>query len=90
MRAALQICEYGDLIMIGCGLLILIGAFRDWDWIFGDVSTATYRLDKLDGIINIFGRKTGGIAAGAGAALMIVFGTVWAMLCLYEVIRPQS
>ena len=73
---------WGGLFMIGCGLLFLMAAIRDWNWVFGNVSKTTYSLAKLDGIINKFGRKTGRVFAGIGGVVVILCGIGWTYLCI--------
>ena len=74
---------WAGLVLIAFGILILIGAIRNWDWIFKP-SPVTYSLAKLDGIINTFGRTTGRIVAGIGSVLVILFGIGWIMFCFYQ------
>jgi predicted transporter len=49
---------YGFFLFL-LGLLFLLGAIFDWNWIYGNVSPVNYNLEKIDGIVNFFGRKAG-------------------------------
>lgn len=80
---------WGGLFFILIGILFLIGAIKDWNWIFGNVSPTTYNLRKLDGIINMFGRKTGRVFAGIGGVLIIICGIVWLYACVYITLLNQ-
>jgi len=58
------------------GLLLLLGSIYNWNWLFGDVSKATYSAGKLDGLINLFGRKAARIIFGA-ISLVILFAGIF-------------
>ncbi len=75
---------WGAIFFIGVGIMFIIGAIKDWNWLFGDVSPVTYNLSKLDGIINLFGRKTGRIISGIGGFILILIGIGWGILCFYK------
>jgi preprotein translocase subunit SecF len=64
------------------GLLFLLASIFDWNWIFGDVSAATYDTGKLDGLINLFGRKTARIIFGAIGAIVFLSGILAAWSAL--------
>lgn len=73
---------WGGILISGLGIMLLIGAFKDWNWLFGEVSGATYDLRKLDGIINMFGRKTGRVVTGIAGFILIPIGIGWFVLCI--------
>jgi hypothetical protein len=56
------------------GVVLLIAAIKDANWLFGDVSGVTYSLKKIDGWVNLFGRKTARIIAGVFDVIMILAG----------------
>lgn len=62
------------LICIAIGVFFLLAAIFNWNWIFGDVSPSTYDLKKIDGWINIFGRKTARIVASLIGIFIIFIG----------------
>ena len=64
------------------GLFFLLAAIYDWKIIYGDVSTVTYNLNKIDGWINMFGKKTARVIGGAFSVLLILLGIVICWLCL--------
>jgi len=59
------------------GVVVLISAIIDANWLFGDVNTTTYNLEKIDGWVNFFGRKPARIIAGVFAVLTILGGLFW-------------
>ena len=65
------------------GSFFLMAAVFNWNIVFGDVSTVTYNMRKIDGWINMFGKKTARIAVGAIGALFIAGGLVWVVACLF-------
>jgi len=64
------------------GLFLLLGSIFNWNWIFGDVSPATYSLRKIDGLINLFGRKTARVIFGAISSVIILLGVLIIWLSL--------
>ena len=62
-------------ILVGVGLLI--AAWMDANWLFGDVNSNTYSLKKLDGWVNMFGRKTARVVAGIMSIIIVLAGVVW-------------
>ena len=58
------------------GLVLFLGSVFDWNWLYGDVSPATYSIGKLDGLINIFGRKTARILFGAFSFFIFLVGVL--------------
>ncbi|MDR2204810.1 MAG: immunity 17 family protein [Flavobacteriaceae bacterium] len=66
---------FGALIAL-MGLLLFLGSVFDWNWIFGDVSRTTYSLTKLDGWVNLFGRKTARIIFGTVSFFVFLVGVL--------------
>ena len=68
---------YG-IFFILLGVFLLLGAIFDWNWLFGNVSQ-TFNTRKIDGLVNLFGRKTARVVFGALCFLIIFCGvlTVW-------------
>jgi flagellar biosynthesis protein FlhB len=60
-------------------LVLFLGAVFDWNWLFGDVSRATYSLSKIDGWVNIFGRKTARIVFGALCLFIVIISGLMAV-----------
>lgn len=69
---------YFGLVIIALGIILLISAIRGSKWLFEkDVSGATYSLDKIDGWINMFGKKTARVVTGITSVILILAGIVW-------------
>ena len=66
--------HYIGLFIALVGVVLLIAAIKDANWLFGDVSGVTYSLKKIDGWVNLFGRKTARIIAGVFDVIMILAG----------------
>ncbi len=64
------------LVIIGIGLLLT--AIYDGEWLFGN--TRLYNLQKVDGWVNFFGRKTARIFVGIMAFVLMASGIVWAII----------
>jgi hypothetical protein len=62
------------------GVVCLISAIKDANWLFGNVSGLDYNLKKIDGWVNFFGRKTARIIAGFFSVLAILAGIVWFLI----------
>ena len=69
---------YG-IFLILLGLFLLSGAIFDWNWLFGNVSPTNYNANKIDGLVNLFGRKTARVVFGALCLFVILGGIlmVW-------------
>lgn len=59
------------------GVVGLISAITDANWLFGDVNTTTYNLKKIDGWVNFFGRNTARVISGVFSVIVIVAGIFW-------------
>jgi hypothetical protein len=69
---------YFGIIIIVFGIVLLISAIKGSKWLFEkDVSGSTYSLDKIDGWINIFGKKTARIMVAISSVILILSGIVW-------------
>jgi hypothetical protein len=62
------------------GLVMLVSAIVDANWLFGDVNTLDYNLKKIDGWVNFFGRRNARIISGIGSALTILAGIAWFLI----------
>ena len=64
--------EYGYLFVAACGLLILLGAILDWDWVLqGDG-----RIMNIAWISNMFGRTIARILMGIVGSIILALGTL--------------
>lgn len=64
--------EYGYLFVAACGLLILLGAILDWDWVLqGDG-----RIMNIAWISNMFGRTIARILIGIVGSIILALGTL--------------
>jgi hypothetical protein len=59
------------------GVVLLISAIKDANWLFGNVNTLDYNLKKVDGWVNFFGRKAARVIVGFMSILVILAGIVW-------------
>jgi hypothetical protein len=73
--------EYFGFFFVFVGVLCLVSAIKDANWLFGNVSGVDYNLKKIDGWVNFFGRKTARVIAGIMSVLTILAGIVW--FCAY-------
>lgn len=69
--------HYLGLFFALLGVIGLVCAIMDVNWLFGDVNTVTYNLKKIDGWVNFFGRKPARIIAGAFSIVIILSGLFW-------------
>ncbi len=69
--------HYLGLFFALLGIIGLVCAIMDVNWLFGDVNTVTYNLKKIDGWVNFFGRKPARIIAGAFSCVIILAGLFW-------------
>ncbi|WP_156032811.1 immunity 17 family protein [Prevotella sp. 10(H)] len=60
------------LFLMAIGIFFLLACIFDWKIVFGDVNRNTYNLRKIDGIINMFGRKTARVVSGVVAVFIIL------------------
>jgi hypothetical protein len=70
------------VLIVAAGILLLLAAVCNWNWLFGDVTPMTYNTGKIDGMVNLFGRKTARIVCGILSVLTIAGGLVWIWLAL--------
>ena len=66
-----QLCkEYGYLFVAACGLLFLLGAIPNWDWVLeGDG-----RIMNIAWISNVFGRTVARILVGVSGGIVLAVG----------------
>ena len=69
--------HYFGFFIVFVGVLVLLAAIFDWNWLFGNVNTLDYNMKKIDGWVNIFGRKTARIISGVFSVLVILCGLFW-------------
>lgn len=69
--------HYLGLFFALIGVVCLIAAIVDANWLFGDVNTTTYNLRKIDGWVNFFGRKPARIISGVFSVVVILSGLFW-------------
>jgi uncharacterized membrane protein YidH (DUF202 family) len=72
--------HYFGFFIVFVGVLVLLAAIFDWNWLFGNVSGVTYNLKKIDGWVNWFGRRNARIISGVFAVLLILGGLFWFLL----------
>ena len=71
----------GVLIVL-TGLFLFLGAVFDWNWMFGNVSKVNYDEGKIDGLVNLFGRKAARVIFGAFSFFVFLLGifVIWLSL----------
>jgi len=74
--------EWAGVLIVVIGILLLCSAIFDWNWIFGHGSATNFNLWKVDGIMNIFGRKTARVILAIFSIAMIAGGIVWIWIYL--------
>lgn len=67
---------YGILIIV-LGILLLLSAIYDVNFIFRE--NASYNMQKIEGWVNIFGRKTARFMVGSMSIVLMIIG----MLTIY-------
>ena len=72
--------EWAGVLMISIGVLLLCASIFDWNWIFGNVSATNYNLWKVDGIVNVFGRKTARFVLAILSLAVIAGGITWVLI----------
>jgi hypothetical protein len=73
---------YGGVLIFTVGTVLFAACIFDWDWLFGNVNPMTYNTRKIDGLINLFGRKTARIVCGILSFMTIMGGLAWIWLIL--------
>jgi TRAP-type C4-dicarboxylate transport system permease small subunit len=69
------------ICIILLGLFLFLGAVFDWNWIFGNPSKVNFNMGKIDGLTNLFGRKTARVVFGVACISMIICGALVIWLC---------
>ncbi|MCD7963595.1 MAG: immunity 17 family protein [Rikenellaceae bacterium] len=69
--------HYFGLLFVLIGSTTLLASIYDAEWLFGNVSSNTYNLKKIDGLVNRFGRKRARIIYGIFSVSVIISGLVW-------------
>lgn len=70
------------VLIAAFGLFLFLAAVFDWNWIFGDINAANYSERKIDGLVNLFGRKTARIICMGVGCIVFAAGIVWVWLSL--------
>lgn len=73
---------WGGVFITVVGITLLTASVYDWNWLFGDINPMTYNTRKIDGLVNLFGRRTARITCGILAVLTIMGGLVWIWLSI--------
>jgi hypothetical protein len=71
--------RYFGIVLILFGIIVFFTVLFNVKWLFNN-SQYTYNLKKLDGWINIFGKKVGKIVTFIISILLIVFGFIYSFL----------
>ena len=69
--------HYFGIFIVFVGVLVLLSAITDANWLFGNVNTTDYNLEKIDGWVNFFGRKTARVISGVFSVVVILGGIFW-------------
>ena len=70
-----------SLTILLFGILVIIGAFRDWDWLFKP--DASYQNKWTIGQLSRYlGRNTARIIGFVGGVLLVIAGAVWSYMTL--------
>jgi hypothetical protein len=70
--------QYFGFIISIFGVLMLLGAIFNANFIFGDGSgPKSFNLTKIIGIVSMFGRLPARIIVGIMGIFMIIFGIFW-------------
>lgn len=76
--------QYFGLLFIAFGIIMLISSIKGSKWLFEkDVSTLTYNVNKIDGLINLFGKKTARIIVAVSSIVVILSGILWFWIYAY-------
>lgn len=62
------------------GVLLLWGCISNWNWLFGNISRSNYSPEKIDGLVNTFGRKAARVMVGFLAVLLVAVGIMSALI----------
>jgi hypothetical protein len=73
---------YCGVMILAVGIVLFAACLFDWDWLFGNVNPGTYNTRKIDGLVNVFGRKTARIICGILSFMMIAGGLMWIWITL--------
>lgn len=65
-----------SLSFVVLGILIIIGAFRDWDWLYKPDDSYHNRW-TIGQVSRYAGRTTARVIGFIGGLLLIIAGTVW-------------
>lgn len=68
---------WAGVLFIVFGSVCLLACVQDWDCVFGQVNTNNVNLFKIDGLVNLLGRKTARIVFGLACVGCMLGGVVW-------------
>jgi hypothetical protein len=68
---------YCGVLIFVIGTVLFAACICDWEWLFGNVNPRTCDTRKIDGLVNVFGRKTARIVCGILSFMMIIGGVIW-------------
>jgi hypothetical protein len=73
---------YCGVLIFVVGIVLFAACIFDWDRLFGNVNPMTCNTRKIDGLVNVFGRKTARIVCGILSFMMIIGGVIliWVIL----------
>ncbi|MDR3095433.1 MAG: immunity 17 family protein [Bacteroidales bacterium] len=69
---------YFGWLVIAVGILFLVEAVIDAEWLFGHAKT--FNLDKIEGWVSFFGRNTARLIVGINGLILIIIGIVCVIL----------
>jgi hypothetical protein len=72
--------HYLGLVFALFGLVGLFWAVTDANWLYGNVNQMTYNVRKIDGWVNLLGRKAARIISGVISVIIILSGLAWFIL----------
>jgi len=73
--------EWAGVLIAAFGIFLVLASAFDWNSIFGDINAANYSTRKIDGLVNLFGRKTARVICGCIGCIVFGAGVVW--VCIY-------
>jgi uncharacterized membrane protein len=71
--------QYFGIVLILFGIIVFISTLFTAKWLFNNTAN-TYTLKKMDGWINIFGKKAGRIVGFIISILLIIAGIIYFVL----------
>lgn len=75
---------WAGVLIIAFGVFLLLASVFDWHIVFGDVNTSSYNPVKIDGMINLFGRKATRFICAIVSIAVIAGGFLWIWASLHK------